>query len=240
MTTFVLNRDMKNKIETVVNVDGNTIELYDYILAEKYYSDQAGVTANEFVNILNTMKGDITVRVNSRGGDVGTALTMYQRLKEYKDTVNVVVDGYAYSCAAWILLAGDNRTINTGGIVMIHNPAMYCSIEKEEDFSTLKNQWEAHRSAIVNIIKENTNLKEDKIKDMMSKTTFMTAQESITNGFCDSIQSDTKVFKSTVKNAMPPEVKNNFKEEKPEENFLHPEYNRALKLRALAIKNYNI
>ena len=37
MQTYILNRDVKNNVQTVVNVDGQTIELYDYILGARYY-----------------------------------------------------------------------------------------------------------------------------------------------------------------------------------------------------------
>lgn len=98
MKTYVLNYSSRENTATVVNVDGNTIELYDYIISQRYYEEQPGITANEFLDALNTMKGDITVRINSRGGEVGNALSIYQRLREHNGTVKCIVDGYAYSC----------------------------------------------------------------------------------------------------------------------------------------------
>lgn len=207
MNSFVLNRDLKNRINTVLNVDtdSNTIEIYDYIISEKYYEEQLGITANEFVNQLNKMNGRVTVRINSKGGEVGNALTIYQRLKDYKN-VDVIVDGYAYSSAAWIMLAGENRTINAGGLVMIHNPLMYVEISKLDDFDNIKNQWVAHQESIINIIVSNTTLKSDKVKSMMDATTFMTAKEAINNGFAHGIQSDNKVFNQATIDAMPSEL----------------------------------
>ena len=227
---FVLNRDVSNKVETVVNVNGNTIELYDYILAERWYEDQAGVTANEFIDALNTMKGDITVRINSRGGEVGNALTIYQRLLEHDGEVHCIVDGYAYSCASWILLAGDKRTINMGGMVMVHNPQMFAPISREEDFDVVRNQWTAHRDAIRSIITNRTGLKDEDVKDMMDKETFMTANQAIEKGFCSGIQETIKPFSSSVRNAMPVEVMNIFPED------CSDIYTRALQARAKALK----
>ena len=208
MKTFVLNRNNQTNTETVVNVDGNTIELYDYIISQRYYDDQPGVTANEFLNALNTMKGDITVRINSRGGEVGNALAIYQRLREHNGTVNCIVDGYAYSCASWILLAGDVRTINLGGLVMVHNPMMYPEINKESDFENIRNQWTAHRDAINSIITERTGLASDVVKTMMENTTFMTANQAIENNFCKSVQEVILPMNPSVRNAMPEEVRN--------------------------------
>ncbi len=232
MQTYILNRDVKNNVQTVVNVDGQTIELYDYILATRYYEEQAGVTANEFITALNSMKGDITVRINSRGGEVGNALAIYQRLREHAGEVHCVVDGYAYSCAAWVLLAGDKRTINTGGLVMVHNPMMFPEITKESDFDDVKNQWVAHRDAINNIITERTGLKSEVVKDMMDKTTFMTANQAITNNFCTALQEGTKALSSSVRNAMPKEVVNTL----PEVVDCSDLHLRALQLRANALR----
>lgn len=239
MLNYVINKDIKNKLQTVVNLneDTNTIELYDTIIAEKYWDDQPGITANEFVNKLSTLKGDITVRINSRGGEVGNALAIYQRLREHNGTVNTIVDGYAYSSAGWIMLAGTNRTINTGGLVMVHNPAMFCEVTKESDFDEIKNQWMAHQTSIINIITDRTKLKQDVVKNMMEKTTFMTANEAIENGFCHSIQNSTNVFnmlKPEVRNAVPEEIKkSSLWNEIHEENILT---DRILKAKLKALK----
>lgn len=225
---YVLNRDVNNKCETVVNVDGSTIELYDYILSERWYDEQPGITANEFIDALNTMKGDITVRINSRGGEVGNALTIYQRLLEHDGEVHCIVDGYAYSCASWILLAGTKRTINMGGMVMIHNPQMYVPITREEDFDNIRNQWTAHRDAIRSIITNRTGLADSDVKDMMDKETFLTANQAIEKGFCSAIQDTVKSVSSSVRNAMPKEVLNSI----PEAVDCSDLALRAMKLRA--------
>jgi len=232
MQTYILNRDVKNNVQTVVNVDGQTIELYDYILSERWYEEQAGVTANEFITALNSMKGDITVRINSRGGEVGNALAIYQRLREHAGEVHCVVDGYAYSCAAWVLLAGDKRTINTGGLVMVHNPMIFPMLNKESDFDNAKAQWTAHRDAINSIITERTGLKSEEVKNMMENETFMTANQAIANNFCTSIQDGTKAISSSVRNAMPKEVMNTL----PEVFDCSDLHLRALQLRANALR----
>jgi len=230
MKTYVLNYSSRENTATVVNVDGNTIELYDYIISQRYYEEQPGITANEFLDALNTMKGDITVRINSRGGEVGNALSIYQRLREHNGTVKCIVDGYAYSCASWILLAGDERTINIGGLVMVHNPMMYPEIRKESDFENIRNQWTAHRDAINAIITDRTGLPSDTVKNMMENETFMTANQAIENKFCNSIQEIIRPVNSAVRNAMPEEVRNSFPVD------CSDLYSRALRLRADNLK----
>ena len=68
------------KISTVMNVEGNTLYIYDYIGKERWYEEDTTVTANDFVSQLRSISGDIIVRINSKGGEVGNALAIYQQL----------------------------------------------------------------------------------------------------------------------------------------------------------------
>lgn len=187
---------------TVMNMDGNTLYIYDYIASSKWGPDDTEVTAIEFVNQLAAMSGDITVRINSKGGEVGSALAIYQQLIEHNGVVNCIVDGYAYSCAAWIMLAGSIRTINTGGLVMIHNPAMYALIDSEESINKIAPQWRAHRDAINLIISSRTGLKPAKVTEMMNAETYMTSKQAVDNGFCTGIREAKATIPATV-NTLP-------------------------------------
>ena len=100
------------------------------------------------------------------------------------------------------------------------------------DFDDVKNQWVAHRDAINNIITERTGLKSEVVKDMMDKTTFMTANQAIANNFCTALQEGTKALSSSVRNAMPKEVMNTV----PEVLDCSDLHLRALQLRANALR----
>jgi ATP-dependent protease ClpP protease subunit len=53
---------------------------------------------------------------------VFAGLTIANRLREHKATVNVTVDGVAASIASVIAMAGDTVTMARGSQMMIHNP----------------------------------------------------------------------------------------------------------------------
>lgn len=64
---------------------------------------------------------DITVRINSPGGDVFAGVAMLNRLRSYSGSVSVVVDGLAASAASLVAMAGDTITMGTSSFLMIHN-----------------------------------------------------------------------------------------------------------------------
>ena len=195
------------KISTVMNVEGNTLYIYDYIGQERWYEEDTTVTANDFVSQLRNISGDITVRINSKGGEVGNALAIYQQLSEHPGKVTCVVDGYAYSCASWILLAGEERYINVGGLVMVHNPSMYAVVDSDDAVEKIMPQWRAHRDAIVNIITNRTGLSNDKVSDMMKETTFMTSSEAIENNFCTALRETKANLPESLYNSLPDTLK---------------------------------
>lgn len=180
MSSLVLNR--WEDIETrFTNLGDNTFELNDYIVNTSY--DGFGVSDKDVLNFLGDISGDVTIRINSKGGDVGPALGIFNRLNNYEGgTVTTINDGYAWSSAGWIGLAGDVRIVNSGALFMMHNPMMHASINKLDDFEQLKNQWETHLKSIVDIFTSTTNMDEDTAKNLMAKETFMSADEAIENG----------------------------------------------------------
>lgn len=190
MKTLVLNRSAagpNSTVACVLNVDGNTLELYDTIIGERYYPEQAGTTAEDVTNFMKDLHGDLLVRINSRGGDVGAALTMVNRLKDYSGgNVTTLVDGYAFSAAGVVAQAGKVRKICRGGIFMIHNPRMYPEIKSLEDLDSVKNNWLAHQSSILSIF-EGRGVNIDKAKKLMEKETFLSAEDAVTAGFFDEV-----------------------------------------------------
>jgi hypothetical protein len=82
-----------------------TLYLEGYIAQESWFDDE--VSPREFKNELERASGDITVWINSPGGDFFAASQIYTMLKEYKGQVTVKIDGIAASAAAVIAMAGD-------------------------------------------------------------------------------------------------------------------------------------
>lgn len=101
--------------------EDNTIYLYDQIVAtDEEAAWWGGVSAETFVKTLKDMRGPVTLRINSPGGDVFGAKPMAQAMREYRDGVRVVVDGLAASAASVVAVASPNVTMARGSFMMIH------------------------------------------------------------------------------------------------------------------------
>lgn len=202
-----------DRISTVANIEGNTVYIYDYIetYSPWYEEDKPAedqVTSEKFLSTIRNMTGDITVRINSKGGEVGYALSIYQCLREHSSKVTTIVDGYAYSCASWILLAGEDRQIMPGGVVMTHNPAMYCYLSSEAEFQSSLQQWKVNRDSVATITANRTGLKIEDVYDMMDKQTFMNASDAISKGFCTGLRDGKAALPKGVSNYLPSEIRN--------------------------------
>ena len=105
---------IKNEGERTLYFDG-------YIAQDSWFDDD--ITPKKFKAELMESDGDISVWINSPGGDVFAASQIYNMLKEYKGKVTVKIDGLAASAASVIAMAGDEILMSPVAMLMIHNPS---------------------------------------------------------------------------------------------------------------------
>ena len=168
----------------------NELMIYDYIMPYTAYDGDTSVTPNQVQEFMKNAPAELTVRINSSGGDVGSALAIYNTLVEHGN-VTTIVDGYAFSSAGWLALAGNNRQICNGGLFMMHNPWTYALINSEESIEQARGKWVAHRDSIVNIFKDRTELNEDEIRNMLQAETYLGAQDAVKKGLFHSVRNTT-------------------------------------------------
>ncbi len=204
--------------------------IYDTVVSERQYEQQkfwmnmdggdaepAVMTANKFRNVLNAgdfkNASDITVRINSQGGDVSGGMAIYNTLVEHPAKVKVVVDGEAVSIASVILQAGDTREISRGGMVMIHDPAGEISgCFSIKDLRSTADALEVCRTNIINVYKERTGNTEANLSAWMAGEKWMTAQQAVDLKFVDSIVDRSAKFLNYVRPGLKnrPSVPNQF------------------------------
>ena len=114
------NRKVLNQ-ETNEEIVERTLELYGTIAEESWFDDD--FTPQMFKDELNAGSGDITVWINSPGGDCVAAAQIYNMLANYKGNVTVKIDGIAASAASVIAMAGHTVLMSPVSMMMIHNPA---------------------------------------------------------------------------------------------------------------------
>lgn len=161
---------------------------------------------------------ELLVIINSGGGSVFSASEIYTSLKSFNGKVKNRIVGLAASAASVIASSGYCEMAPTGQL-MIHNATTWASgdyndMDDASDFLQKVNQ------TIVNAYKIKTKKSDDELKEMMNKTTWMTAQEAKEHGFVDAIMFEEEYQASAsaehpalVNGMLPPEVINKMREQ---------------------------
>ena len=146
-----------------------------------------GVTAKSFLEDLKDLKGrDITVHINSTGGDVFQGQAIYTALKNYTGKVTVKIEGLAASMATVIALAADKIEMTANSLFMIHSPMSNVFGNKSQMRKQI-NALEKVESTMLNVYSKKTNLSEEKIALMLDTETWLSADEALEFGFVDEI-----------------------------------------------------
>lgn len=178
------------KIKKFWNIaNGNEIILDGYISETSWYGDETDITPKAFKKDLESLNGDITVSINSPGGDVFAASSIYSMIKEYKGKVTVKITGIAASAASVVAMAGDKVLINPTGYMMIHNPSMV-AIGEKTDMEIAAKALDEIKEGIINAYVQKTGKERDEISKMMDSETWMSAQTAIEMRFADGVLYD--------------------------------------------------
>lgn len=135
--------------------------------------------------------GNVTIWINSPGGDCIAASQIYSMLMDYKGDITVKIDGIAASAASVIAMAGTRVLMAPTALMMIHNPAT----EAFGDHSDMKKAIEMlseFKESIINAYEIKTGLSHDKLSRLMDETTWMNAKKAVELGFADGIFDDEK------------------------------------------------
>ena len=111
----------KNQAQTETAPAERTLFLNGTIAEDSWYDDD--VTPQLFKDELMSGSGNITVWINSPGGDCVAAAQIYNMLMDYPHDVTVKIDGIAASAASVIAMAGTKVLMSPVSTMMIHNPA---------------------------------------------------------------------------------------------------------------------
>ena len=174
-----------------------------------------GVSAKSVQDQLADMSGDLTVRINSYGGDVFQGHAIYNLIKNYEGKTTVVIDGIAASAASVIAMAGDEVLIPINGMLMIHDPWTF-AIGNSEDMLKTAETLDSIKQTIVNVYKEKTGMDDAELSSMMSDETWLDADQAEQFGFAKKDESHDAVLNKASKRWVNkcPEIKETSKEEK--------------------------
>ena len=149
------------------------------------------IVLSDFLRDLDGLKNknNVTVRINSIGGDLFAGVSIYNRLKELNN-VTTIVDGLAASAASIIAQAAADgqRKIYESGQIMVHGASIgLFDYFNTQQLSGIMDQLEAANESVINVYAERTGEPKTKLKHMVEKTTWMTGQNAVEQGFADEV-----------------------------------------------------
>lgn len=177
--------------------DEGEITLYGDVLSKRMYDWWTGelvpglyITPEGFMEDLALVKDkkNITVKINSCGGDLYTGLAIHNALKGLTANVKTVVEGIAASAASVIAMAGDSVEVYPGSLIMIHGVSIrnYGDINLQ-DVQKMERMIDANEKAIAAIYNQRTGIDTEEIRTMMAEEKWMTGEEAVEKGFADKI-----------------------------------------------------
>ena len=178
----------KNQAATETAPAERTLFLNGTIAEESWFDDE--VTPQLFKDELMSGSGDITVWINSPGGDCVAAAQIYNLLMDYKGNITVKIDGIAASAASVVAMAGTKVLVSPVSMLMIHNPMTVAMGNSEEMQKAIEMLAEVKES-IINAYEIKTNMSRAKISHLMDAETWMDANKAVELGFADEIMKRT-------------------------------------------------
>lgn len=168
----------------------NSISIFDVIGAD-FWGE--GVTASRIAGALRSLGGaDVTVNINSPGGDMFEGLAIYNLLREYEGKVTVKVLGLAASAASVIAMAGDDIQIGRGAFLMIHNSWVRATGNRH-DLAQIAADMEPFDKAMSDIYQARSGLDADTVDKMMDGETYIGGSEAVAKGFADGLLSADEI-----------------------------------------------
>ena len=180
-------RDADESGERVLYFDG---EISD----ETWWGDE--ITPAMFKSELFSDKGDITIWLNSPGGDCIAASQIYAMLMDYPHNVTVKIDGIAASAASVIAMAGTKVLMAPTALMMVHNP-LTIAIGDTDEMQKAISMLDEGKESIINAYQVKTNQSRAKISHWMDAETWMNANKAIELGFADGVLEDSKRHQAT-------------------------------------------
>ena len=179
-----------NLTPTETEPEQRILTLNGTIAEESWFDDD--ITPQLFREELNAGSGDITVWINSPGGDCVAAAQIYNMLMDYRGSVTVKIDGIAASAASVIAMAGTKVLVSPVSMLMIHNPATMAMGDAAEMQKAIAMLDEVKES-IINAYEIKTGMSRAKLSHLMDAETWMDAHTAVDLGFADEIMTRPEV-----------------------------------------------
>lgn len=193
VSTGALNK-WDASIKAAASDDSNTINIFD-VIGEDYWTGE-GWTASRVSGLLRYIgaDADITVNINSPGGDMFEGLAIYNLLREHKGEVTTKVLGVAASAASVVALGGDKVEIARAGFLMIHN-AWILVAGNRNDLRSYADYLEPFDKAMADIYAARSGGSLEEMAALMDAESWIGGSEAVELGFADSLLAADEVLR---------------------------------------------
>lgn len=134
---------------------------------------------------------DILMYINSPGGIITAGFAIHDTMRYISPKVHTICIGQAASMGAFLLAAGDNRSILENARVMIHQP-LGGAEGQATDIAIKAKEIIFIKDRLNLILSKNTKKSIEQIKKDTDRDFFMSAEEAIKYGIVDNILKSKK------------------------------------------------
>ena len=183
MTFWNLAAAEENPADGVLDIDG------EIVAEEGWFTPEGACVARNFRAALDKVR-NVTVRINSPGGDVMAGAEIYSALREHamngKGRVRVEITALAASAASVVAMAGDEIYMYPVSYMMIHNPWTLAVGDSRELRKTART-LDTISEGLINAYQQRTGKSRDELKRMLDAETWMSAGTCVAEGFADGV-----------------------------------------------------
>lgn len=172
-----------------MKADDATADIYIFgdIVADGWQWAESDFSSYDLASRIKALPQDaqITVHINSNGGDLKEGLGIYNVLKGRN--VTTICEGFAASSASVIFCAGKTRIMNAASLLFIHNASMLMAgtaDEMEKAADDLRTITDAAKAAYR---EAGVNISDEELAELMDKETWITPEAAVAMGFATEI-----------------------------------------------------
>lgn len=160
----------------------------------------ADVNSYDLVAQLNDIPEDydITVHINSNGGEVKEGLAIYNALKTRN--VTTVCEGFAASAASLVFMAGKRRVMNAASLLFIHQ-AIVSAYGNPDELEKVASDLRTITEAAANAYKEGgVTISDEELTKMLKAESWIKAEDALEMGFATEIAEAEETEEGIVTN----------------------------------------
>jgi ATP-dependent protease ClpP protease subunit len=180
---------------TMKKADENSAEIVIYDAIGQSFWDDSAVSAKDFLTNLTALGDDIsniTLHINSPGGDVFDGVAIHNALKNHKATVTAHVDGIAASIASYIAMAADKIVMPSNSFLLLHNASGF-SMGTAEDMRAVADDLDRIDKSITATYAARSGQTPAKVRALLKEDRLMDAAEAKSLGYADEVTKEVKM-----------------------------------------------